>query len=100
MKSGGSIWKGIITATPTPLRQDGAVDAAAVRKLAENLVTEGADGLCPVGGTGEYVSLTQRQRRQMVDVCLSSRECSAQVLATAWKPRVNSSRRAPRLCWW
>jgi 4-hydroxy-tetrahydrodipicolinate synthase len=67
MKSGGPIWKGIITAIPTPLRGDGAVDAASVRKLAGHLVAEGADGLCPVGGTGEYVSLTQRQRRQMVD---------------------------------
>ena len=72
MKAAAKAYHGIITATPTPLTASGDVDGAAVRKLAEHLVTEGADGLAPVGGTGEYVSLTPRQRRQMLDATLEA----------------------------
>jgi 4-hydroxy-tetrahydrodipicolinate synthase len=72
MKPAAHAYQGIITATPTPLDAGGNVDVAAVRKLAEHLVLEGANGLAPVGGTGEYVSLTPRQRRQMVDATLEA----------------------------
>lgn len=72
MKAAGRTYQGIISATPTPLDASGNVDAAAVRKLATHLVAEGTDGLCPVGGTGEYVSLTPRQRRQMLDATLDA----------------------------
>lgn len=72
MKTAGQAYHGIITATPTPLTAAGTVDAGAVRKLAEFLVAEGADGIAPVGGTGEYVALTPAQRRQMLDATLDA----------------------------
>jgi 4-hydroxy-tetrahydrodipicolinate synthase len=72
MKPAASAYQGIITATPTPVAGSGDVDAAAVKKLAEHLVSEGAAGIAPVGGTGEYVSLTHRQRLQMVDATLEA----------------------------
>ena len=72
MKPAASAYQGIITATPTPVAGSGDVDAAAVTKLAEHLVSEGAAGIAPVGGTGEYVSLTPRQRLQMVDATLEA----------------------------
>jgi 4-hydroxy-tetrahydrodipicolinate synthase len=72
MKPAASAYQGIITATPTPVAGSGDVDAAAVKKLAEHLVSEGAAGIAPVGGTGEYVSLTPRQRLKMVDATLEA----------------------------
>lgn len=72
MKPAAHAYQGIISATPTPLSASGDVDVAAVRKLAEHLVAEGASGLTPVGGTGEYVSLTPKQRRQMLDATLET----------------------------
>jgi 4-hydroxy-tetrahydrodipicolinate synthase len=72
VKTASKAYQGIISATPTPLDASGNVEVAAVRKLAAHLVAEGADGLCPVGGTGEYVSLTPRQRRQMLDATLDA----------------------------
>jgi 4-hydroxy-tetrahydrodipicolinate synthase len=72
VKTAASTYQGIITATPTPVAASGDIDSSAVRKLAEHLVSEGADGLAPVGGTGEYVSLTPKQRRQMVDATLEA----------------------------
>jgi 4-hydroxy-tetrahydrodipicolinate synthase len=72
VKAAASTYQGIITATPTPIAASGDIDTPAVRKLAEHLVSEGTDGLAPVGGTGEYVSLTPKQRRQMVDATLEA----------------------------
>jgi 4-hydroxy-tetrahydrodipicolinate synthase len=72
MKLAAKTYQGIITATPTPVAASGEIDVAAVRKLAEHLVAEGADGLAPVGGTGEYVSLTPRQRLQMLEATLEA----------------------------
>lgn len=57
---------GIVTATPTPIKPDGSVDAGSVRELARYLVAEGAAGIAPIGGTGEYVSLSESQKLDMV----------------------------------
>ena len=56
---------GIVTATPTPIR-DGKVDVDSVRDLARHLVASGAAGITPIGGTGEYVSLSLAQKLDMV----------------------------------
>jgi 4-hydroxy-tetrahydrodipicolinate synthase len=56
---------GIVTATPTPIT-DGQVDVASVQELARYLIASGTTALAPVGGTGEYVSLSQRQKTDMV----------------------------------
>ncbi|MHB0773027.1 4-hydroxy-tetrahydrodipicolinate synthase [Bradyrhizobium sp. 1.29L] len=72
MKPAARAYQGIVTATPTPLDERGDVDTASVKKLAEHLVSNGAAGIAPVGGTGEYVSLAPKQRRQMVDATLEA----------------------------
>lgn len=56
---------GIVTATPTPIR-NGSVDVESVRELARYLVAQGTSALAPIGGTGEYVSLSDSQKLQMV----------------------------------
>lgn len=56
---------GIVTATPTPIR-DGVVQADSVRMLARYLVESDAAAIAPIGGTGEYISLTDEQKVDMV----------------------------------
>ncbi|MFF7710806.1 dihydrodipicolinate synthase family protein [Pseudomonas sp. NPDC007930] len=56
---------GIVTATPTPLLGD-SVDVASAQELARYLIANGSTALAPVGGTGEYVSLSLRQKVEMV----------------------------------
>lgn len=58
---------GIVTATPTPLLPNGDVDARSAKELAAYLVSQGAAGVAPIGGTGEYVSLSEKQKLQMVE---------------------------------
>jgi 4-hydroxy-tetrahydrodipicolinate synthase len=56
---------GVVTATPTPIR-DGNVDVESAKELARYLVASGATGIAPIGGTGEYISLSEKQKSDMV----------------------------------
>jgi 4-hydroxy-tetrahydrodipicolinate synthase len=60
---------GAWTALVTPFTDNGAFDEAAYRALVEWQVTEGIDGLVPVGSTGEAATLTLEERQRVVRVC-------------------------------
>src|SRR5690606_37786913 len=51
------LFKGVITALITPLR-DGKVDEVAFDRLLEHQIAAGVDGVVPMGTTGENASLT------------------------------------------
>jgi len=52
----------------TPVSDDtGEIDETALRAYAAFLVEEGAHGLFPCGSTGEFPSLSRRQRRSVVE---------------------------------
>lgn len=63
---------GVVTATPTPIKADGSVDAASASELARYLVANGTTALAPIGGTGEYVSLSERQKLDMVRITVEA----------------------------
>lgn len=56
---------GIIPATYTPLRPDGGIDLDAIGPFVERLLGDGAAGLYVCGSTGEGVSLSARERRDV-----------------------------------
>jgi 4-hydroxy-tetrahydrodipicolinate synthase len=61
--------EGLLPAMVTPLSPDGSrVDEPALRDLVDRLVGEGVDGLLACGGTGEFASLTDDERRQVAQV--------------------------------
>ena len=51
--------KGVITALVTPFRGD-MLDEEALRRLVDEQIAAGIDGLVPVGTTGESPTLTMR----------------------------------------
>ncbi len=59
--------EGIIAAMVTSFRQDGALDVPAIRASVRHLVASGTGGLCPLGGTGEPLSLTVDEHKQVID---------------------------------
>ena len=65
-------WHGVNVATTLPLREDLSVDydtfGAHVAWLAEN----GADGVAPNGSLGEYQTLTDQERRTVVEVAVDA----------------------------
>lgn len=58
------------TALVTPFTRRGAVDDAALRALVEWQVAEGVHFLVPCGSTGEAVTLTGAEHRQVVEITI------------------------------
>jgi 4-hydroxy-tetrahydrodipicolinate synthase len=74
---------GVGTALITPFTKTGAVDEAAVRRLAARQVEAGVHFLVPCGTTGEAPTLTPAERRKVIEIVADEVEGRAMVLAGA-----------------
>jgi|SRR5579884_120729 len=64
---------GVLPALITPLQEDaGAIDVDALAANVERLVAAGVGGLVPGGSTGEFVTLTNAERRQLVETTVEA----------------------------
>ena len=71
------------TALVTPFTSSGAVDEAAVRRLARRQVEAGVHFLVPCGTTGEAPTLTPDERRRVVEIVVEETRKRVPVLAGA-----------------
>lgn len=76
-------WTGIGTALVTPFTPDGAVDEAAVRRLAKRQIDEGVHFLVPCGTTGESPTLTREEHMRVVELVVAEARGRVPVLAGA-----------------
>ena len=76
------LFKGVITALITPLR-DGKVDEAAFRTLLERQIAAGVHGVVPMGTTGESASLHLDEHKRVVELCLEVAAGRVRVIAGA-----------------
>jgi 4-hydroxy-tetrahydrodipicolinate synthase len=74
---------GVGTALITPFTRTGALDEAAVRKLARRQVDAGVHVLVPCGTTGESPTLSAAERRRVVEISVEEASGRALVLAGA-----------------
>lgn len=72
--------EGITTPLVTPF-DDGDIDWAAYDDLLKHVVDGGVDGVFPCGTTGEFASLTPRERRQTVERAVESTPDDVAVVA-------------------
>ncbi len=86
-------FRGSFTALVTPFR-NGSVDEKAFRDLVEWQITEGTNGLVPVGTTGESPTLSHEEHRQVVEWCIDQADGRVPVVAGAGS---NSTREAIEL---
>src|ERR671922_442993 len=64
---------GVLPALITPFTDDGdAIDAQALAAIVDRLVGAGVGGLVPGGSTGEFTTLTNAERRRLVDVTVEA----------------------------
>ncbi len=63
---------GVYTALVTPFTKDGELDEAAVVRMSADQINSGINGLVPVGGTGEYFSLSKSERNKVVELCVDT----------------------------
>ena len=74
-------FRGTYTVLITPFTADGAaVDLAALARLVEFQITQGIDGLIPLGSTGEFLSVNREERTAITEcVVRTAREVSARL---------------------
>jgi 4-hydroxy-tetrahydrodipicolinate synthase len=76
------LFKGVITALITPLR-DGKVDEAAFTQLLERQIAAGVHGVVPMGTTGESASLHLDEHKRVVELCVQVAAGRVRVVAGA-----------------
>ncbi len=76
-------WSGCGTALVTPFTAGGAVDEAAVRRLADRQIAGGVQFLVPCGTTGESPTLTRAEHRRVVELVVDAAADRVPVLAGA-----------------
>jgi N-acetylneuraminate lyase len=64
--------RGLVAATYTPFAADGSLDLAAVPAVVERLLADGIDGLYVCGSTGEGVSLSTPERKQVTEAFVAA----------------------------
>jgi 4-hydroxy-tetrahydrodipicolinate synthase len=92
--SAPSRYQGIMTATPTPLSATGEILADAVREHVERQVGAGITGIIPIGGTGEFPSLSEAQRVRMVELTVEAARGRVPVIAGVLHPGLDDAVRA------
>jgi 4-hydroxy-tetrahydrodipicolinate synthase len=65
---------GLYTAIVTPFGADGSVDLESLKALVRFQIGEGAAGIVPIGGTGEYPALSRIERKAIVAACVEAAE--------------------------
>lgn len=89
-------YRGIITATCTPLDPDGNVISSVVAAHVNAQIDAGITGICPVGGTGEFVSLTERQRIAVVESTVEAVAGRVPVIAGVLHPGLQDAIKASK----
>ena len=72
--------RGSITALITPFR-DGAVDEKAFSRFVDWQITEGSNGLVPMGTTGENPTVSHDEHRRAIEVCVEVADKRVPVVA-------------------
>jgi len=62
--------KGIIPAMVTPIDEAGRIHEKALRRLVNHLIGGGVHGLFPVGGQGEFFSLTREEKKTVLKIVI------------------------------
>jgi 4-hydroxy-tetrahydrodipicolinate synthase len=87
------MFKGAITALVTPLRND-RLDEEALRRLVDEQIRAGIDGLVPVGTTGESPTLTNEEHIRVIEIVVQEARKRVPIIAGSG---ANSTREAIEL---
>ena len=74
---------GVGTALITPFKKSGALDEAAIKRLARRQIDSGVHFLVPCGTTGETPTLSAAERRRVVELVLEAAAGEVPVMAGA-----------------
>lgn len=84
-------YAGILTAVPTPLTSDLRVDTRPLSAHVRRMVEAGSRGIVPLGGTGEYTSLSFTQRLSVVEASLEAAGGATAVIPGILSPGIGDA---------
>jgi dihydrodipicolinate synthase/N-acetylneuraminate lyase len=61
---------GVYAAMLTPFDADGKINEAVIRKMVDFFVVKGIDGVFPISTVGEFILMTEDQKRSFVDIII------------------------------
>ncbi len=88
--------EGVITATVTPMHEDGQVDFRALSGLHQFLIQKGVHGLFCCGSTGEGVLLSEKERQQVAEATVKDAAGKVPVIVHSGSIRVEEAVRLTR----
>ena len=95
------MFKGSYTVMVTPFRADGSLDERTLRNFVDWQIEQGTQGLIPLGSTGEFLSQTREERRQVAAIVVEQAKKRVPVIvgtAAEWtKEAVAFSREAEEI---
>ena len=77
------MFKGSIVALITPMRQDGSLDETAYGDFVEWQISQGTEGLVPVGTTGESPTLSHAEHQRAIEIAVAAAAGRVPVIAGA-----------------
>lgn len=86
---------GILPAMVTPAAESGEPDYKTLETFVEHLIGAGVHGICPLGSTGEYYALSDRERQQVLKTTLDTAGRRVPIVAGA---NGGSTRAVVRYC--
>jgi 4-hydroxy-tetrahydrodipicolinate synthase len=95
------MFRGSYTVMVTPFRADGSIDEPTLRRFVDWQIEQGTQGLIPLGSTGEFLSQTPEERRQVAAIVIEQANKRVPVIvgtAAEWtREAVAFSREAQQL---
>lgn len=64
-------WRGVFAVMLTPFQADESLDEQTLRSHIDFLIEEGVHGIIATGSTGEFASLSDEERRRVVDITIA-----------------------------
>ena len=80
----GGKFQGCYTATLTPFDAGGKLDAGVAKAHAQWLIENGVAGLCPAGTTGEFLYLSESEKREIAAAATEAAGGRVPVIAGVW----------------
>jgi 4-hydroxy-tetrahydrodipicolinate synthase len=65
-------FRGVFTALVTPMTESGEIDYDGFRRLIEFQITEGIDGIVPLGTTGESPTIDEDEEEKLIEIAMKT----------------------------
>lgn len=93
----GQPFSGLATALVTPFTEDNVIDDEKLEKLVNWQIENGIQGLLVLGGSGEYVSLTMKERVHAIKCAVKAAAGRIPIIAGVLEPGIGDAIEAARL---